>query len=69
MTYTDTTPYTGKDAKRLHRPDDLTVARKMHVKAIESGLYDDYIIAADLFEKCGHYDDARICREDAELVK
>jgi hypothetical protein len=67
--YEDRIPYQGKDAKRLHRPDDLTLARKMHVKAIASGLYDDYIIAAELFEKCQHYDDARVCREDAELVK
>lgn len=69
MTYTDRIPYQSKDAKTLHRPDDLTVARKMHTKANLSGLYDDYIIAADLFEKCGHYNEARICREQAEVVK
>ena len=66
--HTDRIPYTGKDAKMFYRPDDLTVARQMHVKAIESGLPDDYIIAAALFEKCGHYNEARVCREAAQMV-
>ena len=67
MHYTDRIPYTGKHARAIMRPDDLTVARKMYEKAETSGLPDDYEIAATLFEKCGHYYDAKVCREKAGL--
>jgi hypothetical protein len=63
--YTERIPYEGKNAKTIHRPDDLTVARKMLAKAQESGYPADYEIAAVLFEKCGHYDEARKCRDAA----
>jgi hypothetical protein len=45
--------------------ETLKAARKMHVMAMESGKEYDYLLAADLFEKCGHYDDARACRDAA----
>ena len=61
-TYEDRIPYTGKDAKTLHRPDDLTVARKMFDKGFNSGEVGDFELAALLFEKCGHYDEAARCR-------
>ena len=48
--------------------DDLKAARKMHTRAIQSGDPNDYELAAELFEKCGRYDDARVCREDAQRI-
>jgi hypothetical protein len=48
--------------------DDLKAARKMHVRAMQSGQPSDYLLAADLFEKCGRYDDARACRDAADKI-
>ena len=52
-----------KDRETLHK------ARRMHVAAMQSGQTYDFILAAELFEKCGHYDDARTCREVAERLE
>ena len=48
----------------LHREADAA-----HEAAQESGLATDYIVAAQLYEKCGDFGMARICREAAERLR
>jgi len=48
-----------KDRETLKRAQDLYKA------ADKSGYPGDWELAAVMFEKCGHYDDARVCREMA----
>lgn len=43
-------------------------ADKAHEAAQKSGLPTDYIVAAELYEKAGSYEQARICREAAERL-
>jgi len=50
--------------KVLHREADAA-----HEAAQQSGLVSDYIVAAQLYEKCGDFDLARICREAAERLR
>ena len=70
MKYTDRIPYEGKDGQVIYRSDDnLHTARKMRDKARESGLPDDYDIAAALFEKCGYYADAIACQVAADELR
>ena len=45
----------------LHKTADAA-----HEAAQQSGLASDYIIAAQLYEKCGDFALARVCREAAE---
>jgi hypothetical protein len=40
-------------------------ADRLHQRAQETGIAADYIGAATLYEKCGEYNLARICREAA----
>jgi hypothetical protein len=44
-------------------------ADKAHRAAQQSGYASDYIKAAELFEKCGDYGMARVCREAAERLQ
>lgn len=44
-------------------------ADKAHDLAQRSGLYADYIFAAELYEKSGDYRMAAVCREAAERLQ
>ena len=48
----------------IHRKAD-----KAHEAAQKSGLYSDYIFAAELYEKAGDYKSAATCREAAERLQ
>jgi hypothetical protein len=65
MTHTDRIPYQGKHPNRFVTTD-LDAAKKMRTAADLSGSPYDYELAAELFEKVGHYYEARICREIAK---
>lgn len=41
-------------------------ADRMHQTAQKSGNANDYVLAAELYEKCGLYNMARQCREAAD---
>ena len=43
-------------------------ADKMHEHAQETGIREAYIKAAELYEQCGEWDKARVCREAAERL-
>lgn len=43
-------------------------ADKVHAKAQDSGDAYDYIVAAQLYEYAGDWDQARVCREAAESL-
>lgn len=45
-----------------------TKADKAHEAAQRSGLPTDYIVAAELYEKAGEYEQARLCYEAAERL-
>jgi len=47
----------------LHKEADAA-----HEAAQKSGLATDYIVAAQLYEKCGDFGMARVCREAAERL-
>lgn len=47
----------------------LKKAKELYKAADKSGYAGDWELAAVMFEKCGHYDDARICREMAAAVR
>ena len=44
-------------------------ADRMHQTAQKSGNANDYVLAAELYEKCGLYNMARQCREAAEKLQ
>jgi hypothetical protein len=67
MSHTDRIPYSGKQSSRFV-VTDIHLARRMHVIAQQTGHANDYLIAAELFEKCGDYATARQCREAAEAL-
>ena len=48
----------------IHRSAD-----RAHEAAQRSGLAVDYTVAAELYEKAGDYNKARICREAAERLQ
>jgi hypothetical protein len=66
MQHTDRIPYSGKQSSWFV-VTDIRLARRMHVIAQQTGHASDYIIAAELFERCGDYVTARQCREAAEV--
>ena len=66
MPHTDRIPFSGKQSSRFVMTD-IHLARRMHVTAQQTGHASDYIIAAELFERCGDYATARHCREAAEV--
>ena len=43
-------------------------ADKAHAAAQQSGYPSDYVKAAELYEKVGEFDLARVCREAAERL-
>lgn len=44
-------------------------ADKMHKHAQDTGIPQAYIAAAQLYEKCGDFDVAAVCREAAERLQ
>ena len=44
-------------------------ADKIHARAQESGEAVDYLKAAELYEKCGDFQQARVCRDAADTVR
>ena len=46
--------------------DEKKQADKLHQAAQKSGNANDYVLAAELYEKCGLYNMARQCREAAD---
>ena len=46
--------------------DEKKQADKLHEAAQKSGNANDYVLAAELYEKCGLYNMARQCREAAD---
>lgn len=55
----------------VHRYDAETHKRadRLHDRAQQTGRAEDYTAAADLYERCGMYEKARVCREAAEVAK
>lgn len=49
--------------------DEKKQADKLHEAAQKSGNANDYVLAAELYEKCGWYNLARQCREAAEKLQ
>ncbi len=43
-------------------------ADKIHARAQQSGEAVDYIKAAELYERCGEFEQARVCRESADRL-
>lgn len=70
MSYTDTFPYEGKDAKLIIQ-DKKRRAEEAHVKAQLSGDYNDYFAAAELFDELNGAEaeqKAKQCRKAARLL-
>lgn len=68
--HTDRIPYEGKDAKLIIQ-DKKRRAEDAHVKAQQSGDYDDYFAAADLFDELNgseYEQKAKQCRKAARLL-
>ena len=70
MSYQDYIPYKGKDAKLIIQ-DKVRRAEDAHAKAQQSGEYNDYFTAADLFDELNgreYEQKAKQCRKAARFL-
>ncbi len=53
----------GRYETEVHKDAD-----RLHARAQQTGVAADYIRAAELYERCGDFEQARACREAAERL-